>query len=75
MCGDDRRGNQEELGTVVTRQEARDEITYDLRSTKKYTEAQIAQQVAHINYLTKVELEAFMLLYRHNRETIPKEVH
>ena len=56
----------------MTRQEARDEITRDLRSTRKYSDAQIWEQVKHLNMLTKQELEAFMLLYRHNRENVPK---
>ena len=56
----------------MTRQEAHDEVIRDLRSTGKYTDAQISAMVKNLSLLTVKELEAFMVLYRHNRETIPK---
>lgn len=57
---------------MVTRQEAIDEITLDLRSTGKYTDAQIRAETDKLRMLTLRELEGFMLLYRHNRVTVPK---
>jgi hypothetical protein len=57
---------------LVTRREAIEEITRDLRSTGKYTEPQIRAQTDQLKLLTAREIGAFMLLYRHNRDTIPR---
>lgn len=55
----------------MTKREAYDEIVLDLRSTGKYTEPEIKQQVTEgLRWIPEHRIEAFMNLYRHNRVTV-----